>query len=115
MQALRSLWDTAMTLGHADLTAFERERLRSHWQTQVSKVMRGKELLQPHRRKIPDVKEFKITQLSPNHPVFERAGLLKRKHAPMMESIRNSNRPMNRYIEHQMLRLNKARSNPALF
>lgn len=65
-------------------------------------------------RRLPDVKEFRV-KIQDFDPLFEEHGIKKR-FAPLLEFERYSNRPLNRYIEHQEKRLEKYRiSDPERF
>lgn len=60
-------------------------------------------------------KKFKVKLLSEYHPIFAEAGITKREHSPELKTFPYINKSLNRYIDHQFLRLNKAKTNPHLF
>jgi hypothetical protein len=59
------------------------------------------------------VKSFKI-KISGFDPLFKEFGINKRL-SPKMEFTLYKNNKINRYLEHQVIRLNKARVNPVLY
>jgi len=63
--------------------------------------------------KIPNVKSFNV-QLNLHDPMFALFGI-KRRYKPtlMLEGYKSNG--MNRYLEHQILRLSKAKANPGLY
>lgn len=63
--------------------------------------------------KIPNVKSFSVN-LGNWDFLFALFGIKKRLPATL-EIVRYINKPMNRYAEHQIIRLNKARGNPRLY
>lgn len=67
------------------------------------------------QKTIPNVRKFRIKLLSDYHPVFLKAGIKKREFEPIIDSEPYLNKSINRYIRHQFERLNKSRTNPALF
>ena len=67
------------------------------------------------RIRLPNIKKFRIKITSPHHPILAKAGLHKRKYNPLIESEKYLNRRINRYLEHQFIRLNKNVTQPALF
>jgi hypothetical protein len=66
-------------------------------------------------RDLPNVRTFKVKVKAPYHPIFKKKGILKRQFEPLLESEPYNNKSLNRYLKHQFIRLNKARSNPKLF
>jgi len=63
--------------------------------------------------KIPNVKSFNV-QLNLHDPMFALFGIKKRyKPTLMLEGYKSNG--MNRYLEHQILRLSKAKANPGLY
>lgn len=67
------------------------------------------------QKRIPNVRNFKVKALSNHHPIFEEAGIKKREFSPLMEYENYVNKSQNRYIKHNIIRLNKLRSNPTAF
>jgi hypothetical protein len=65
--------------------------------------------------RLPNVRRFKVAQLGDYHPVFKAFGHKKRMMHPLFDMSYYDNRKLNRYIEHQILRLNGVRDNPTLF
>ena len=64
---------------------------------------------------LPNVRKFKIQGLSDYHPVLQREGIYKREFAPVLEQEKYRNAKINRYVQHQIKRLNQNRSNPQAF
>lgn len=66
-------------------------------------------------KKLPNVKEFRITFLQPHNPILLEADIRKRLGDAEKESTPYKNKSMNRYVEHQFRRLNANRHNPSKF
>lgn len=67
-------------------------------------------------KKIPNVQSFKVTRLSNYHPTLLKVGIRKRETHPQFETVPYINHSINRYLEHQFIRLNKCRNvNPDLY
>jgi len=62
---------------------------------------------------LPDVKDFKV-KVNTMDWLFELFGIVKRE-APAITYEPYKNRSMNRYLVHQMLRLERNRRNPELY
>jgi hypothetical protein len=62
---------------------------------------------------LPDVKSFKI-KIKGYDPLFKEHGINKRL-APEFEFTKYKNKKLNRYLENQVIRLDKSRSNPTLY
>ena len=64
---------------------------------------------------IPNVRTFKVRMLSEYHPIFLEEGIKKREYKAEFDSEKYTNRSINRYLDHQLIRLRKSRTNPAKF
>jgi len=64
-------------------------------------------------QKIPDVSDFEI-KLGEEDPIAKEHGIDK-KFKPLLKFIPYSNKSLNRYMNHQIGRLNNSRSNPKVF
>jgi len=76
------------------------------------RTFRTASFVNPFQR-IPDVSDFEI-KLSDKDPIAEKHGLDK-KFKPLLKFIPYSNKSLNRYMEHQIRRLNNSRSQPKKF
>jgi hypothetical protein len=102
-----------MQLANPDLTSHQSGRQKQR----IKELMNAQDpqtFVYPIKR-IPNVRKFKVEVLSRYHPVFESAGIKKREFDPLITSEPHFNRQANKYIRHQLTRLNKHRDNPALF
>jgi hypothetical protein len=64
---------------------------------------------------LPNVREFRITELAPYDPVLSSAGIQRRLWKAEYDSTKYTNHRMNRYVKHQFKRLNSSISNPRKF
>jgi hypothetical protein len=64
---------------------------------------------------LPNVRRFKITQLGEMHPVFKAFGRRKRSAHPTVDKAYYTNKRLNRYLEHQLIRLNAYRNDSQKF
>ena len=103
-----------MQLTKHDLSLSQASLLRESLKNQLKCRMKELPALHPQKR-IPNVRDFKITALSNHHPIFEEAGIKKRQFKPSMEYNLYRNGTMNRYISHQIRRLNESVHHSAKF
>lgn len=76
----------------------------------------NKEYKEPSAFKpLPNVRKFKIRMLSQYHPIFAKKGIPKRELTPKFDSEPYTNKSINRFISHQLLRLSQSRTQPAKF
>lgn len=83
---------------------------------QLGQIIKGYNLktIHPYKR-LPNVKEFTITQLQPYDPILKDHGIHRRLGEAQMEWKRYKNKSMNRYVAYQFDRLNNSVSNPKRF
>lgn len=75
--------------------------------------IRSGSILNSGWKTVPSIKKFSHTP-SIFNTLLVNIGIYKRTQ-PKIEVILNQNKSMNRYIKHQVMRLDKARSNPILY
>lgn len=64
-------------------------------------------------KKVPDVGAFEI-ELGKRDPIMEKHGV-RRRFKPLLHFIPYSNKSLNRYIEHQVKRLNATKNRSKIF
>jgi hypothetical protein len=107
-----TLWETVMQLSSNGLA-------RSQQLYKISNMIKlwsqdESTYVFPQKR-IPNVRKFRVQALSNYHPIFEEAGIRKREFAPVIDCENYINKSQNRYIKHQLTRLNRNRGNPVVF
>ncbi len=114
---MSTLWSIAITnldeIGQC-LTTGRPVVIRDDQTKMLMSLHEKSKVLQPVKS-LPNVKRFQVKALSNYHPVLEAAGIRKRIHSPLVESENYRNGRLNRYVDHQILRLNSSRSNPRKF
>jgi hypothetical protein len=101
-----------MSMTEPGLSPSRIDAIRRELQPLISAHCR--EIVNPIQR-IPNVKHFEVSVLSDYHPIFLEKGIYKRQYKPVFDIDPYRNGAMNRYLEHQFLRLNKHRTDPATF
>lgn len=114
LNALSTLWNTAMQLSQTNSSS-----------PQMNSIIAKSHLLLTHQRdtygglypqkRLPNVKEFRVEVVKDYHPIFKEKGIKKRKYFPILHTEAHSNRSLNRYIQHQFIRLNKHLTQPRTF
>lgn len=113
MKRLSTLWDTAMTTYRSGLASHQQASKRL--KVLFASMNQDKSTHLYPQKKFPNVKSFKIELLSNHHPVFKEKGILKREFEPLINQESYINKSQNRYIEHQLRRLNLYRGNQTAF
>jgi hypothetical protein len=115
IQQLSTLWAkmmslTCSSLGRASLSSL----VGMIQEVDQYNLKSGQPYLLP-KTKVPNIKKFRIKITSPYHPILAKAGINKRQFNPLIEAEKYHNGRINRYLNHQFIRLNKNKHRPLVY
>lgn len=112
MKQPSTLWDAAMSAYCSGLASYQRvQNLRE----MLNIWVKDEDTHAHPQKKIPNVRTFRVSLLSPVHPIFAEKDIFKRQFEPLIEQTPYINHSQNKYIRQQFTRLNNARNDPKIF